>query len=329
MNSTASCPVDTRRGYSLLLALALCVVFNAQADTTMLSVAGASKGASSTPVILTLPLTRSGDTSYDAVLSYHTVDGTAQAGIDYTAASGTITVPAGSTSATIPITLAANTGSATNQTFQLSIDTATGVGPAPDFAAQQTFTTGARPVSVTTADVNGDDKPDLIVANYNDNTVSVLLNTSALGAAKQTFATPVTFATGGGPISVTTSDVNGDGKPDLIVANHITNTVSVLLNTSAPGATIPSFVAQQAFATGSYPYSVTATDVNGDGKPDLIVANFGSNSVMVLLNTTASGAATLTFAAQQAFATGSAPDCVATADINGDGKPDLIVTNYC
>ena len=61
--------------------------------------------------------------------------------------------------------------------------------------------------------------------------------------------------------------------------------MSVLLNTTAPGATTPSFAAQQTFATGSSPVSVAAADLNGDGKPDLIVANFSSNTVSVLLNT--------------------------------------------
>ena len=74
---------------------------------------------------------------------------------------------------------------------------------------------------------------------------------------------------------MTAADVNGDGKPDLIVANEGANTVSVLLNTTLPGAATPSFAAQQTFATGSTPISVTAADVNGDGKPDLIVANLG------------------------------------------------------
>ena len=50
---------------------------------------------------------------------------------------------------------------------------------------------------------------------------------------------------------VTAADINGDGKPDLIVANNGSNTVSVLLNTTAPGATTASFAAQQTFATGS------------------------------------------------------------------------------
>jgi hypothetical protein len=62
------------------------------------------------------------------------------------------------------------------------------------------------------------------------------------------------------------------------------NTVSVLLNSTAPGATTPSFATQQSFDTGSSPSSVAAADVNGDGQPDLIVANGNAATVSVLLN---------------------------------------------
>jgi hypothetical protein len=131
---------------------------------------------------------------------------------------------------------------------------------------------------------------------------------------------------------VAVGDFNGDGKPDLAIANYSSsaNTVSVLLNTTPGGATTPTFAPQQTFATGLKPFSVAVGDFNGDGKPDLAVANYSSsaNTVSVLLNTTPGGATTPTFAPQQTFATGAAPNSVAVGDFNGDGQPDLAVANF-
>ena len=203
------------------------------------------------------------------------------------------------------------------------------LSPAPviSLATKTDFTTGSLPRFAAIADINGDGKPDLIVANGSSNTVSVLLNTTAPGATAPSFAVQHTFATGNYPASVAIADLNGDGKPDIAVTNLHSNTVSVLLNTTAPGATAPSFAAQHTFPTGNYPASVAIADLNGDGKPDLVVANARSNTVSVLLNTTAPGAATPSFAAQHTFATGSGPLSVAIGDFNGDGKPDIAVTN--
>jgi len=311
-----------------LLALGLCISAAALADPTTITIADGSQYAGNTPRPLIFPLARSGDLGYDVALSFHTIDGSAFAGTDYTAALGTLIVPAGSASASLPVTIAQYYGSSSDLTFQLNLDAATGIGPAPSFAAQQSFATGVDPSSVAEADVNNDGKPDVIVVNFFDNTVSVLLNTTPPGAGTPSYADQQTFPAGAYPNSVTTADVNGDGKSDLIVAGG-GNAVSVLLDTTAPGATTPSFAAQQTFATGSTANpatSVIATDVNGDGKPDLIVAN--DSGVSVLLNTTAPGATTANFAAQQTFATGYSPQGVTAADVNGDGKPDLIVANY-
>ena len=187
------------------------------------------------------------------------------------------------------------------------------------------------PWSVSTADVNGDGKPDLIVPSSQDGAVSVLLNSTAPGAATPSFAAQQIFRTGGASISVATIDVNGDGKPDLIVGNDGgDNTISVLLNSTAPGPATASFVAQQTFPVGSYLRSVTVADVNGDGKPDLIGLDGSKNStVSVLLNTSTSGPATApSFAGQQPFPSGNGPESVAALDINGDGKPDSITANY-
>src|SRR6476661_8625189 len=200
------------------------------------------------------------------------------------------------------------------------------------FAPKVDFPTGSFPASVSIGDFNGDGKPDLVVANSGSNTASILLNTSTTGATTPTFASQVTFATGITPTSISIGDINGDGKPDLAVANFGSNDASILLNTTATGATTPTFatkvdLATQDLPTGTHPNSVSIGDINGDGKPDLAVAVVFSNEASILLNTTAIGATTPTFATKVDFIAGSPSESVSIGDINGDGKPDLAVPN--
>lgn len=195
------------------------------------------------------------------------------------------------------------------------------------FAAPQDFTAGDSPVAVVAADLNGDGLPDLIVANNGDSTVTVLINTTTPGSSTVTFAAPQQFATGSGPYALAVADINGDGLPDVIVANENDNTVSILINSTPVDSPTASFVPQQTFATGGMPFSVAAADLNGDGVVDLAVANYGDNTVSVLLNTTVVGSTTASFTAQQAFAAGNIPMAVNTVDLNGDGIPDLVVVN--
>jgi hypothetical protein len=190
-------------------------------------------------------------------------------------------------------------------------------------------------ISVAVADVNGDGKPDLLVANLYNN-VAVLL-----GNGDGTFQPAVVYDPGGFDASaVIARDVNGDGKPDLLVTNwnvnnhdfHSDGVIGVLL-----GNGDGTFQAAVTYDSGGQsPSSIAVADVNGDGKPDLVVENCsfnggsddcspGDGAVGVLL-----GNGDGTFQPATTYSSsGSMPQSVAIADVNGDGKPDLLVVNLC
>jgi Bacterial Ig-like domain (group 3)/FG-GAP-like repeat/FG-GAP repeat len=190
---------------------------------------------------------------------------------------------------------------------------------------------GLYAMSVAVSDVNGDGKPDLLVANLCGNngtcesngTVGVLL-----GNGDGTFQAAVTYDSGGTfVVAVAVADVNGDGKPDLVVGHHNSGTVGVLLG-NGDGTFQPPVI----YGSGAtYVTSVAVADVNGDGKPDLLVANHCRSK-----NCTKAGVSVLLGNGDGSFqpaviyrSGGGYASSVAVADVNGDGKPDLLVTNQC
>jgi hypothetical protein len=192
------------------------------------------------------------------------------------------------------------------------------------FPAPTNFDTGSSVFAVRFADINHDGRPDLVVTNFVSGSVSVLLNTTATGATSPSFALAQAFATQVGPEGIAVGDLNGDGRPDLAVANRASDSISILLNTTADGAAVPTFLPAQNFATGNGPLFIADADLNGDGKLDLVVSNNGGGGVFVLINTTAIDASVVSFAPLQQFAIGPKAVAVATGDINGDGKPDIV-----
>ena len=198
----------------------------------------------------------------------------------------------------------------------------------PAFSTKADFPTGERPISISTGDFNGDGKLDIAVANYKSNTISIFLNVTTQGSATPSFRTRVDYATGPRPVSLIIGDLNSDSRPDIAVANYRSNTISVFLNTAVQTDTIVSFSIKTDFSVGERPMSVSIADLRGDGRPALAAANYGSNTVSVLLNTMGQVATTPSFFTKTDFMTGTNPQSLCIADVNGDGKLDLAVANF-
>jgi VCBS repeat-containing protein len=173
---------------------------------------------------------------------------------------------------------------------------------------------GNSPVSVATGDFNGDDDPDLAVANRFSSDVSVLLGGPGGG-----FTGPTDFAAGS-PYVVAVGDFNRDGDPDLVVADHVAGDLSVLVG--GPGG---SFSGPITVATGTGTAAVAVGEFNQDDDPDLAVAE-ESGRVLVLLGSSGGGFAgpTAVLSGSQALAGLSS---VAVGDFNLDGDPDLVVAH--
>jgi hypothetical protein len=183
---------------------------------------------------------------------------------------------------------------------------------APSFAPVVSYGVGHGGNWVVTADFNGDGKPDLALANIDDQSVSVLL-----GNGDGTFQAPVKTAVMH-PTALAVGDFNGDGKPDLAVAMaQATNYgwVSVLLGNG--DGTFQAAVNVAADRSDS----LAVADFNGDGKPDLAIAADYAASISVLL-----GNGDGTFQAPLNSPTNTEPYFVTVGDFNGDGKPDVAVT---
>jgi len=103
-----------------IVLLGLSVSLSVWGDPTTVAISNASVTVTSkSSTTLNFPISRGGDTSYDAFVQYRTKDGTAIAGTDYTAATGSRVIPAGTISTTIPVTVAGRSSNAPDKTFQM------------------------------------------------------------------------------------------------------------------------------------------------------------------------------------------------------------------
>jgi VCBS repeat protein len=182
------------------------------------------------------------------------------------------------------------------------------------------FPVGNAPGSVEIGDMNNDGKPDLIVANERSDNVTILLG-DGKGAFAPAPGSP--FPAGRSPNDVALGDFNRDGRLDVAFANHQEKYLTVLLG-DGRGGLVPA--PRSPFAVGVRPHThgVATGDFDGDGNLDLVTESWGTDQVEVLFGDGKGGFRVPgTF-----FSVGKHPyQRLRVADLNGDGKADIITTN--
>ncbi|CUS95283.1 parallel beta-helix repeat (two copies), partial [Candidatus Kryptonium thompsonii] len=188
--------------------------------------------------------------------------------------------------------------------FTVKVDDGSG-----SFVRVRDIGVGDAPHSVHTSDLDGDGDIDIVVANRDLYTVSILRNDGGLS-----FVRVSDISVGSWPVSVHTSDLDGDGDIDIVVANLYSYTVSILRNDGGL-----SFVRVGDIGVGNLPSSVYTSDLDGDGDVDIIVANASSNAVSILRNDGG-----LSFVRIGDIGVGSGSSSVHTSDLDGDGDIDIV-----
>ncbi len=214
-------------------------------------------------------------------------------------------------------------------TISIFKNTSTGIGNI-SFQAQVTFSIGTNPRQLAIGDLDGDGKPDIVVGYSGATTVSVLKNTSTIGSiTSSSFATGVTFTVGNSQYGVAIGDIDKDGWPDIVTCNYSTNNISILRNNGIYGSiTSSSFATAVNFNVGTGPRDVKIADIDGDGKPDIVVNNGVDNTISIFRNTASSGVINSgSLATAVVYTTGYLPYAIAIGDIDGDGKPDIATGN--
>jgi hypothetical protein len=189
------------------------------------------------------------------------------------------------------------------------------------FLSPSSIPVSGDPSSVAVANLTATGNPDIVVAMANGE-VAVLRH----GATAGTFQTPVDYVTGWDPVSVKVADLDLDGNPDILTANYSNDRggLSILRQDPAnPGL----FLAAVTYDTGDYASaSVAIGDLNGDGNPDVVVANAGlpgyPGSVAVFLQDSAGA-----LFAPDLYRGYYGPLSVVIADLKGDGHPALVVAD--
>jgi hypothetical protein len=178
---------------------------------------------------------------------------------------------------------------------------------------------GRGAASVEIGDFNKDGKPDIAVANAEDSSITILLNS---GNRKFVQAVNSPFYAGHFPNDINIADFNKDGDLDIAVANHEKKYFTLLLG-NGKGQFSEAPLSPFAVQVKPHTHGVLSADFNGDGNLDIATDSWAVDSIVIL-----SGDGKGNFTNPVYFATGTHPyQRLRTADFNKDGKPDIVTTN--
>lgn len=230
----------------------------------------------------------------------------------------TVTVPNGSTYDKITVL---NTGTQLSASsiayFNPIYSPSKGAITVVDVSPKMDFSLPGYPQSVAASDLDGDGKPDLISVGL-QGYVSIYRNTSNSGTISMD--TRIDFSVVNNTSHAAAHDLDGDGKSDLIVVSS--DRLSVMRNTSSNGSI--SFATRMDIGTLTGGFRAAFGDLDGDGKPDIVTSHFSVNQINVFRNTSTSGS--ISFASPISLTTAYAPTGIAIADLDNDGKLDMVAS---
>jgi len=178
---------------------------------------------------------------------------------------------------------------------------------------------GANPVEIFVGDFNRDGHPDVAIANHDTSFVTILLG-DGKGNLHPAPGSPLTVHSKPHPHAVDGCDADGDGNLDLVIDSWAEERLTLLPGDGKGGFQTPGLPIE----VGRKPYrNLKLRDVNGDGKCDIVAPSYGQGVVTILL-----GDGRGHFKAGAPIAAGPAPFTVDVGDLNRDGFPDLVFSNY-